>query len=275
MENVEYLYHYTTIEKLALILKNQTIRLNPLDKMDDLQEQKTADVENVGKFVYVSSWTDDETESIPMWKMYTSSASGVRIKLRKNPFLFCSTIGKDFEDKLPMTAANEQTRQGQWTTFLNVAELLAQGAFSPQAHSGKILTQVIYTNDKEKLEPHIYSELGQGFSITFDSLGKYKNLHWEFQKEWRYIMFFIPLNLRVPVEQAQQLFTITANNIRQGTEAPCFPFYDLKIAPEYFAEMEITASPQMTPGNRVLLETIVEKYNPNARIVPSSLTGLI
>ena len=56
---IEYLYHYTSIEKLALILKNRTIRLNPLDKMDDLQEQKTADVENIGKFVFISSWTLD------------------------------------------------------------------------------------------------------------------------------------------------------------------------------------------------------------------------
>ena len=38
MEEIEYLYHYTSIEILALILKNRTIRLNPLDKMDDLQE---------------------------------------------------------------------------------------------------------------------------------------------------------------------------------------------------------------------------------------------
>ena len=34
------MYHYTSLESLALIIKNRTIRLNSLDKMDDLQEQK-------------------------------------------------------------------------------------------------------------------------------------------------------------------------------------------------------------------------------------------
>ena len=63
----EFLYHYTTLDKLALILRNRTIRLNPLDKMDDLQEQQTSDVKNIGQFCYISSWTDDSTESIPMW----------------------------------------------------------------------------------------------------------------------------------------------------------------------------------------------------------------
>ncbi|MBE6746525.1 MAG: hypothetical protein E7558_03645 [Ruminococcaceae bacterium] len=40
MSKTEYLYHYTSIETLALILKNRTIRFNSLDKMDDLQEQQ-------------------------------------------------------------------------------------------------------------------------------------------------------------------------------------------------------------------------------------------
>ena len=86
MDNLEYLYHYTNIETLALILKNRTIRFNSLDKMDDLQEQQTSDVKNIGQFCYISSWTDDSTESIPMWNMYASLNLGVRIKLRKNPF---------------------------------------------------------------------------------------------------------------------------------------------------------------------------------------------
>lgn len=53
MDNNEYLYHYTNIETLALILRNQTIRFNSLDKMDDLQEQQTADIKNIGQFCYI------------------------------------------------------------------------------------------------------------------------------------------------------------------------------------------------------------------------------
>ena len=39
---VEYLYHYTTVDTLELILKNKTIRFNPLTKMDDNLEQWSA-----------------------------------------------------------------------------------------------------------------------------------------------------------------------------------------------------------------------------------------
>lgn len=83
---MEYLYHYTDIEALALILKNRTIRFNSLNKMDDLQEQETGDIKNIGQFCYVSSWTEDDIESIPMWNIYSSLNAGVRIKLRKFPF---------------------------------------------------------------------------------------------------------------------------------------------------------------------------------------------
>ena len=79
MSNIEYLYRYTSLESLALILKSRQIRLNPLDKMDDLQEQKTADVENLGKFVFISSWTEESDESIPMWRMYTDPRAGVHL----------------------------------------------------------------------------------------------------------------------------------------------------------------------------------------------------
>ena len=111
MDNCEYLYHYTNIETLALILKNRTIRFNSLDKMDDLQEQQTADIENIGQFCYISSWTEDDTESIPMWNMYASLDLGVRIKLCKNPFkiTFGDGIFVLLTHFLTVSAVNVQT----------------------------------------------------------------------------------------------------------------------------------------------------------------------
>ena len=54
--------------------------------MDDLQEKEAKDINNIGQFIYVSAWTSDEKESIPMWNMYSSLDAGVRIRLRTNPF---------------------------------------------------------------------------------------------------------------------------------------------------------------------------------------------
>ena len=58
------IYHYTTIENLALILKNKTLRFNALTNVDDMDEGITKD-RNLQKFIFVSCWGDNSEESIP------------------------------------------------------------------------------------------------------------------------------------------------------------------------------------------------------------------
>ena len=84
--NNDLLYHYTSIETLALILKNRTICFNNLGNVDDLEEGATLDMGHFGKFMNVSCWTKDSEESIPLWNLYTPSMKGVRIGLPKFPF---------------------------------------------------------------------------------------------------------------------------------------------------------------------------------------------
>ncbi len=81
------IYHYTNLESLALILKNQTIRFNRLDKVDDLEEGNT---ESLGvkfcRYIFVSCWTETTEESIPLWKMYGGDKGGIRIALEQEMF---------------------------------------------------------------------------------------------------------------------------------------------------------------------------------------------
>ena len=44
---------------------------------------------------------------------------------------------------------------------------------------------------------------------------------------------------------------------------------------EAFREMEITLSPRITAGNRIIVENLAEKYNSYAHIFESTLVGLI
>lgn len=269
----EYLYHYTSIDVLALILKNHTIRLNSLDKMDDLQEQLTADVKNLGRFVFVSSWTDDKDESIPMWKMYTNPCSGVRIRLHKNPFAWQGTLMEDFVSKLGYALCDGTTSSMRVNTFLNIAEIMNKGYVCDQAMKGDILCQVKYTNDKTLLEPQVLETTPENFSIQVGKLGYHKSKYWDFQKEWRYIMRFIPCDFSNGPEMAALNFQITANKLARGIATPPFPYFDLNIDDRYFNDMEITCSPQMTAGNKLILDTLVAHFNPNATVRDSDLYG--
>lgn len=82
------IYHYTSIDSFAQILKNKTIRFNRLDNVDDLEEGTIIPSGvKVGKFTYVSCWTETCGENLALWKLYTNSGIGVRIGIDWDMFM--------------------------------------------------------------------------------------------------------------------------------------------------------------------------------------------
>lgn len=270
----EYLYHYTNVESLALILKNKTIRLNSLDKMDDLQEKEVGDLKNLGQFCYVSSWTDDEKESIPMWNMYTDMKSGVRIKMKKNPFKLFENNPDELK-KITNMQIIDNSNGNYYKSYKTLVDFMNNNYFSIPLYSNDILFQVEYTDEKEKLYPFVLTEEGTGFSISLDKLGKYKNTYWNFQSEWRYLAVAIPFDFKVPLEQMYLNFNVIANRMKLGIEKQPVQFIDLVIDENSFEEMEIVLSPKISYANKIIVSDLIEKYNPNAVIIESKLAGLI
>lgn len=90
---MDYLYHYTNVDTLKMIMENGTFRFNSLQNVDDLEEMETENFGKLGRFCYASCWTDEPKESIPMWKEYTSPKKGLRIKLPVDIFEEVKDIG--------------------------------------------------------------------------------------------------------------------------------------------------------------------------------------
>ena len=65
------------------------------------------------------------------------------------------------------------------------------------------------------------------------------------------------------------------DKLLEGKYERTVPFYDIPISNKAFSEMEITLSPRISAGNRIIVENLVEKYNSSAKIIDSSLVGLI
>ena len=209
-----------------------------------------------------------------MWKMYTPAFSGVRISLPPMPFSRCGTKDKRYLQAFaPEELKNTLDTIGD--SFLDIEKMCSMNVYSAEAFAGNILEKVIYTTDQGKLEPQVLNATDSRYDFAFNLLGRYKNTHWKFQKEWRYRMCFFSAEYDMP---NLKMKNVTQNEIEdyvRGGLTPPFSYYDLGIHPEYFSKMTITPSPQMSEGNRVLLDCLVEKYNPSARIIKSSLIGLI
>lgn len=250
---MEYLYHYTSLSSLALILKNKTLRFNSLINMDDAEEVKTKNSEYLGKYCFISSWTDKEEESIPFWGLYTNKMSGVRVKMQKYPFnkkkytLSYYDNGKEFESFVP--------------------ESLIQRKDIYLYPTLPFLREVEYTNNDDLIYPepinYLYKNPDGTFNLegNFNNINKFKRDSWCFQSEWRYGFLIFPHN-----EKGCLKLQLEAN----AKDLP-FYFYDFKLSEAAFDDIEILTGPKMNSGDKELLKILCEKYCPKARIRESQL----
>ncbi len=275
----KYLYHYTNVDSLALILKNRSIRLNSLDRMDDLQEQVSVDRQNFGRLVFVSSWTADDKESIPMWRMYTPKQRGVRIRLPINPFVEYPINVKVFSQVMGIPYNGNEMDEAGFKTIIPITELFGSSYFLHNYSQGNQLVRVEYTDDKALLEPNILSISEGNFSVDVGKLGIYKNTYWEFQKEWRYRLLFMPLSVQNMIKEHMQgksneMFALQSKIIMGQAMLP-FSYYDLIIRDECFEEMSVMLAPDISESAKICVELLVKEYNSKCVIEESDLTSLL
>lgn len=252
MSSPKYIYHYTQINSLALILANRTIRFSALNKLNDLTEGQSADVGDFGMYLFVSCWTDMEKEHLPLWNMYTTNMRGVRIKL---PFPIFPT----YEYRGRKTLFKEQDMIKE-----NYMILANREPFR----------RVIYTKDQEKLMPNSIRHIGKNLEgINLDGIGLYKDEIWDFENEIRFFFGIVP---KPRTEHINDTFDIDKLTKLIDDRNPLgFNHFDLKLDNKSFMKMEITLGPKILPGDREIIESLIERYNPTAKIHDSILMGRI
>lgn len=270
----ERLYHYTNLASLALILQNRTLRLMPLTGMDDPQENQTEDITNLGRFFFASCWTDEARESIPMWNMYASLDSGVRIDLPPMPFKHYKYTAAEMAEILGIPEGQVDVEGGVKSSFMPFEDL-RDGRISPSFLTGQdILKQVEYTDELPKLRPAVVSSDDTRLTMSFKYIGVCKNTYWEFQHEWRYLMCIVPFNVFEALEKNVELeFYTMVSKMIQGSLMPVCPYYDLRFSDQAFMEMGIVPSPKMSAGNRVVLSCLLEKFGLVSNLKHSQLEG--
>ncbi len=262
--DLDHLYHYTNVSSLAMILKNQSIKFNPLTVLDDIEEEKVLDNQKYGKYCFISSWTSEEIESIPMWNMYTNLSEGVRIKLPLNPF-------KEYTSDTNFAPFNKINK-----SFIPPHSLVNNNYYISTNNFDNLLHEVEYTDCKEMLYPKIkVTDVDPMYN--FNKLGMYKNKYWEFQKEWRYIVYCLPFGIKDVIGNTENINILLQEKFElldKGFDLP-FNYYFFKLDKRKFRQMEITLSPKISEGNIDIVNLLKEKYNPEAKINYSVLHGKI
>lgn len=272
MNKPAVLYHYVSLETLALILRNRTIRFSRLDKVDDPQEQRSADSQNLGKMKLVSCWTSSDEESIPMWREYAGAECGVRIQMKSYPFKEYS-VSTESLSKLSHDAVLNAPGGSFDGLHLPIEDFWDRSYhFKEMARSVEMLHEVQYTNDKSLLFPEVIRSCGNGWvEADLSALGIQKATAWSYQGEWRYVLTAVPVGIASIIKGDVEAVNRATEVILDRCDPEIPSFYDLVISNEAFASMKIVASPKMTPGNRVILDALVQKYAPGIEVAESSI----
>ena len=253
----KYLYQYTTIETLALILKNKTIRFNSLKNVDDLEEMQSKDIKNYGKFTFVSCWTNDEKENLALWNMYAGKMKGIRIKLPTHCFIDDKVY---VENKL--LENNLKLIQFAIETFNTDTGI--ETKYNPWFVNFYSLAKINYTNDEKKINEVIQNKHDDSQyyrPLNETSPGLHKRREWEFQKEWRYIIHSTLNewkendNTKLTDEEIRILEEF--NNIPNGIY--------VHIDEEKLKEMEILLGPNTTEADKIIVKSLLKEYNPNVK----------
>ncbi len=260
-EHPQHLYHYTSLDTLALILTNKSICFNTLLNVDDVEEAETSDLGLFGKYVYVSCWTDEAAESIAMWQMYTPNMHGVRIQLPAFPF------------KKHHYKAGELHFSADTTSYIDLKKLYDENKASIVAELPKLIP-VTYTTDESLLRPKTRfgdsiadctgivthkAPGNQSRNVRYDlsNLGKFKNEVWRFQKEWRYWISMSPWGLKEAEGATPSVHLDFIRRLENPESSPPYERFFVDLSEEAISQMEIVFGPRMTESEKILAKHLL------------------
>lgn len=258
------LFHYTTIETLAHIMNNRSLKFNRLDQLDDsLEATSFADFKPL-KYSFTSCFTDDAKENIALWKMYSNMESGIRIEFDTdkmfNPIqtmLPPHNISGTMPDSI-FTAikSNDIVNNDYLLIFWGPKEdnKLGEGIF---------LRKVIYGNNF----PKIYqNKLTTKPSIKYCpwEFGFYKSNYWSFQREVRLLMHVIPN------PSSLEEF----NNILLDKRELLTTNIFVPLSTQCLENLKLVLAPKVTEASRLIVKALIRDLE-GIEIQDSDLYGII
>lgn len=270
------LFHYTTIDTLALILNSKSIKFSRLDQLDDKTEAEPFAEFNPLQYIFSASFTDDPVESIPMWKMYANMETGIRIEFDSdtliNPTLKKIVIPNnehEYTEFPPViyTALNADD-------VLNSDYALAYWNTNDEDSIDQCikLKSISYINDfKDKYKSLITivttvenGKITRNIQYNPTDFGFYKSEYWAFQKEVRLLIYAVPF-----AKNNEEINKIVANKRPLSST-----FLLVPLADKCLQNLKITLSPKVSDASRLIVKALVDKY-PHVNVSDSCLLNTI
>ncbi len=261
------IYHYTTIENLALILNSKKIRFNRLDNVDDIQESSEYKELNFSKYLFVSCWTENSEENIALWNMYTPKMKGVRIGLPNPPFKMklvnkkSNSLFKIIGEKhLPLTPQECSTKDYFVVPFFGDDKMFYKKIEYLDTDELKSRFKKLVTKERN-------GEI-QTVTANAQDFAKLKHKRWSFQEESRFVLL-ITHPMKNPYDTTEYV-----NKLFKEEALPFF-YFDLELDNSNIKKMEIILGPNCSEAEKLIVLSLAEKYGVETEIKNSILKGKI
>ena len=266
------IYHYTSIQTLALILKNKKIRFNRLDRVDDMEESIYGSGPfgtKLAQYTFVSCWTKSAVENIALWNMYTQF-KGVRIGLDEIPFV-TNKINDYF-----------------YSFFPSKFELEDDFIYSCINNEAKLYDVEYVDNLEEMVRELVQTDGTNSFQIHTPNIGLYKRKEWAMQQESRFRIQVMPIDLIQAFQQLKLNGTITPVDILQSNNGvktdgkvlidvistlfnsigaslvqnkPIKKTYiDIDLDPEKLNNIEVMMGPLTSKADKIIVESLLNPF---------------
>lgn len=272
---IENIYHYTEVDTLALILENKTIRFNRLDRVDDITEGEGFKKLKLEQFFFVSCWTYDQNENIPQWHMYTDNMSGVRIKLPVKMF--------DIK-KIIVPESHKPFMNGEILSQIPFEKIFTDNYFIlPNFIDDNHFERVVeYDKDFVKLKNdaiNFTKENGTFSGQIHDPsrIASVKSPDWEFQKEFRFVLMIFPSfpNSGLVDKSWQKNIPNFITDALLNGKGPDIEYFDIDLDPNVLDSIEVTVGPACSDGKKIMIDSLLQKYTKNGKLVVSKHKGKI
>ena len=231
-----YIYHYTTINSLALILSNNTLRLNSLSNVDDAEEGLADIFGDMSKYVFASSWTRNKFENVALWNMYTPNMRGVR-------------IGID-----PQKINLECNESGEVINIKNFDRTICYA-------NSNFLCDVDY---KDSSIVGIISNNGEIRQEDICRVGSVKSTLWKFQEEARFMLMGIPRDgFQCPYFLSKKNWFYEMILKKNETS---IDYIDLILSDKVWENAEILLGPNSDSSDEIILSSLIDAHYPNSGI---------
>ncbi|MEQ9770959.1 DUF2971 domain-containing protein [Pectobacterium jejuense] len=280
------IHHYTSLSSLALILKNRTIRFTRTDLLDDVQEFHLGKEWSGAMSFFVSSWSAESEENIPQWKMYGDSFKGVRLTLDGNIFSW---------NKISLEISRKKENGKKYGLIIRHADapfrkedMFGKGYILLPAYlsENEFKNKVKYVDDVQEAIDKLIVKTDNDIQTKGNSTGSVfiKSSQWVYQNEFRFALMATtgpnliyensPKNYEDDFLNEMKKLDEETNYLNKF-KTPMLEYVDLPVSPTTFDNLHVKLGPLAPASLRIIVESLCEKYAPNAVIKESSLSGQI